>query len=60
VTIVERKGFGSAVLEIVMADCYGEWPQIEFANSGVIYQLTAPLDAILGANGDARLPQPPG
>jgi two-component system, chemotaxis family, CheB/CheR fusion protein len=60
VSIPKRKGFGSTVLEIVMGDCYGAQPHVEFASSGVVYQLTAPLDAIRGANDHPRLPQQPG
>ena len=41
-----RKGFGSAVLEQVMAEYLDTPPQIEFAREGVRYELTGPLDAI--------------
>jgi two-component sensor histidine kinase len=51
VTKPERRGFGSTVLEIVMGDYFGEQAHVEFASSGVIYQLTAPLDVIIGADG---------
>ncbi len=42
----ERKGFGSAVLEQVMAEQFDEPPQIEFAPKGIFYQLNGSLDAI--------------
>ena len=40
------KGFGSAVLEQVMADYFDTPPQIEFAPSGVCYEVTGSLEAI--------------
>ncbi|MPZ34922.1 MAG: PAS domain S-box protein [Rhodospirillales bacterium] len=43
----KRKGFGSTVLERVMAEFFSE-PRMEFAPSGVSYELIAPLDAIVG------------
>lgn len=42
----ERKGFGSTVLEQVMAEYFDTPPRIEFAPSGVVYELTGPLDGI--------------
>jgi PAS domain S-box-containing protein len=41
-----RKGFGSAVLEQVMAEYFDTPPHIEFAREGVRYELTGSLDAI--------------
>jgi PAS domain S-box-containing protein len=41
-----RKGFGSAVLEQVMAEYFDTPPQIEYARDGVRYELTGSLDAI--------------
>jgi PAS domain S-box-containing protein len=41
-----RKGFGSAVLEQVMAEYFDTPPQIEYASDGVRYELTGSLDAI--------------
>lgn len=42
----ERKGFGSAVLEQVMAEHFDEPAQIDFAPEGMCYQLNGSLDAI--------------
>jgi PAS domain S-box-containing protein len=39
-----QKGFGSAVLEHVMAEHFDGPPQIQFAPAGVIYELTGSLD----------------
>ena len=47
VTKPERKGFGSTVLERVLADFFSE-PRMEFAPTGVSYELNAPLDAVVG------------
>lgn len=41
-----RKGFGSAVLEQVMAEYFDTPPKIEFAAHGVRYELTGSLDAV--------------
>jgi two-component sensor histidine kinase len=41
-----HKGFGSAVLEQVMAEYFGAPPQIEFAVGGVRYVVTGSLEAI--------------
>ena len=48
-TTPQSKGFGSTVLEVVMRD-YGQ-PQIKYASEGLIYRLTAPLDAIACVGG---------
>jgi PAS domain S-box-containing protein len=45
----ERKGFGSIVLERIMGECFAEPPQIDFAPTGVRYELSASLDAITDA-----------
>ena len=42
----ERKGFGSTVLEQVMAEYFDTPPRIDFATSGVVYELTGLLDGI--------------
>jgi two-component system, chemotaxis family, CheB/CheR fusion protein len=60
VTCPERKGFGSTVLEIVMGDCCSDQPHVEFAGSGVVYQLTAPLGTIMDTKDHPLLPQQPG
>ena len=41
-----QKGFGSAVLEQVMADHFDVPPQIQFPVTGVIYELSGSLDAV--------------
>jgi PAS domain S-box-containing protein len=41
-----RKGFGTTVLEHVMAEYFGVPPEIEFAPDGVRYEVVGPLDAI--------------
>ena len=41
-----RKGFGSTVLEQVMADYFETPPQIEFAPDGVSYELAGALEGI--------------
>lgn len=41
-----RKGFGSAVLEHVMAEYFDPPPRIDFKAGGVTYELTGPLDAL--------------
>jgi two-component sensor histidine kinase len=43
-----HKGFGSAVLEQVMAEYFERPPQIEFARAGVRYELSGSLEAITG------------
>jgi two-component sensor histidine kinase len=40
------KGFGTAVLEQVMAEYFDTPPQIEFAPSGVCYEVTGSLESI--------------
>ena len=41
-----QKGFGSAVLEQVMAEHFDVPPRIEFAPGGVCYEVIAPLEGI--------------
>jgi PAS domain S-box-containing protein len=41
-----QKGFGSAVLEQVMADHFEVSPRIDFAAAGIKYELSGPLDAL--------------
>ena len=41
-----QKGFGSAVLEQVMADHFEVSPRIDFAAAGISYELSGPLDAL--------------
>ena len=41
-----RKGFGSTVLEVVMAEYVTQPPRIEFSTSGLSYALTGSLDAV--------------
>jgi two-component sensor histidine kinase len=41
-----QKGFGSAVLEQVMAEHFDRPPQIEFAPSGLRYELNGSLEAL--------------
>ena len=43
-----RRGFGSAVLEQVMAEYFDLTPRIEFAADGVRYELSGSLEAITG------------
>jgi PAS domain S-box-containing protein len=43
-----RRGFGSAVLEQVMAEYFDMPPRIEFAATGVRYELNGSLEAITG------------
>jgi hypothetical protein len=43
-----RKEEQSAVLEQVMAEYFDNPPQIEFAPSGVSYELTGSLEALTG------------
>jgi two-component sensor histidine kinase len=49
VSIPERKGFGSTVLEVVMAEYVAEPPRIEFARSGLTYALVGQVEAIATA-----------
>lgn len=46
VTAPQRKGFGSTVLEHVMAEYFES--RIDFAPSGVVYELKGPFDGIAG------------
>jgi two-component sensor histidine kinase len=41
-----QKGFGSTVLEQVMAEYFDEPPRIDFASGGISYELSGPLDSI--------------
>jgi two-component sensor histidine kinase len=41
-----QKGFGSTVLEQVMAEYFDEPPRIDFAGGGVSYELSGSLDSI--------------
>jgi len=45
-----RRGFGSAVLEQVMAEYFDAPPRIEFHASGLVYELSGSLEAITGAD----------
>lgn len=54
----EHKGFGSTVLEIVMGDCCGEKPRFEFASAGLVYELTGPLEGIIGVTHQGFEPKP--
>lgn len=49
-----RKGFGSTVLEQVMAEYASAPPCIEFAPSGVVYEVAGPLSAIAAAAREPR------
>jgi PAS domain S-box-containing protein len=48
VSVPERRGFGSTVLEQVMAEYFDSPPRIEFAPSGVRYELRGTLQALMG------------
>jgi PAS domain S-box-containing protein len=48
-----RKGFGSAVLEHVMAEYFDPPPRIDFKADGVAYELTGPFDALMTDGGQA-------
>jgi PAS domain S-box-containing protein len=48
VTRPTQKGFGSAVLEQVMAEFFDTPPRIEYAEAGVTYELSGSLEAICG------------
>jgi PAS domain S-box-containing protein len=48
VSAPRSKGFGSAVLEQVMAEYFDDPPRIEFAPSGVRYELRGSLAALTG------------
>jgi hypothetical protein len=41
-----EKGFGSAVLEQVMAEHFNLPPRMEFATEGLCYELNGSLDAL--------------
>jgi two-component sensor histidine kinase len=41
-----QRGFGSAVLEQVMAEYFDVPPRIEFARDGVSYEIIGPLSAV--------------
>jgi PAS domain S-box-containing protein len=46
VTDPQRKGFGSTVLEQVMAEYFDVPPQIQFVPSGITYEVSGPLETI--------------
>jgi PAS domain S-box-containing protein len=48
VSVPEGRGFGSTVLEQVMAEYFDNPPRIEFAPSGVRYELSGTLQALTG------------
>jgi PAS domain S-box-containing protein len=48
-----RKGFGSAVLEHVMAEYFDPPPRIEFKADGVAYELTGSFEALTTEGGQA-------
>jgi PAS domain S-box-containing protein len=52
VSIPERKGFGSTVLEVVMSEYVTEPPRIEFARSGLTYALVGQVEALATAAAD--------
>lgn len=43
-----HKGFGSVVLEQVMAGYFGAPPQVDFAIAGLSYELCGPLESLSG------------
>ena len=49
-----RKGFGSTVLEQVMAEYATTPPHLEFARGGVVYDVKGPLAAIAAATPEPR------
>ncbi len=49
-----RKGFGSTVLEQVMAEYATTPPHLEFAGGGVVYEVKGPLAAIVAATPEPR------
>ena len=49
VTPPARKGFGSTVLEQVMAEYASTPPRLDFARGGVTYQVRGPIDAVAAA-----------
>jgi two-component sensor histidine kinase len=42
-----HNGFGTTVLELVMADYFETPPHIEFAQDGVCYEVMGPLESIV-------------
>ena len=48
VTPPQRKGFGTTVLEQVMAEYFETPPRIDYVEGGVIYELNGSLEAITG------------
>lgn len=50
------RGFGSAVLEQVMSEFFEVPPKIEFAGTGVRYELSGSLETIAEANERAADP----
>jgi two-component system CheB/CheR fusion protein len=57
VKVPRQKGFGTTVLERVMAEYAEPPPHIEFAPGGVNYRVTGPLEGIL-ATAQAGQPRP--
>ena len=51
VTPPKRKGFGSIVLERIMAEHCAVSPRIEFTASGLVFDLSAALDVITAGEG---------
>ena len=47
----KQKGFGSTVLEQVMAEYFETPPAIDFAATGVRYELSGSLDAMTAEGG---------
>ena len=48
VTAPSHKGFGTTVLQLVMAEYFDSRPQIEFAADGVRYEVVGSLEGITG------------
>jgi PAS domain S-box-containing protein len=46
VSVPDRKGFGSAVLEYVMAEYFNVPPRIEFAPTGLTFEASGSIDAL--------------
>ncbi len=57
VAVPRQKGFGTTVLERVMAEYADQPPHIEFAPGGVNYRVTGPLEGIL-ATAQTGQPRP--
>jgi hypothetical protein len=56
VTQPKQKGFGSAVLEQVMAEYFETPPTIEFAATGVRYEVSGSLDGLTTEKGIEQAP----